>query len=234
MTAAVSNETNERLQDLLAQAGRQFQVGFETLKAGGAELEVLQIQNMTDYLDKLAAKAGSGPVELPFWAKIWPTCMFMGHLLARVPVEDKALLEIGAGVGVSGLFAARAGYQVTLSDVVDEALLFARINALKNGLEDRVEAVKADFTKDRLGRRFDVLLGCEVLYRPQDYPGLLEFMDAHLAAEGEACFAMDDSRSGREFFQEASKKWDIRVMPVPVTSGGEEKQSVVYRLRRKS
>jgi predicted nicotinamide N-methyase len=229
-----ANDMAGELQLLLEQARAKFDVGFDPVKAGGSELEILQIRNMTDYLDRLAAKAGTGPVDLPFWAKIWNTSVFMGHLLSRAPGEDRTLLEIGAGVGVAGLFAARAGYRVTLSDLDEDALLFSRINAIKNGLDDRVDAARVDFTKDRLDRRFDVLLGCEVLYRPQDYPGLLAFMDAHLDDEGEAFYAMDDSRSGREFFQAASENYDIRVMPVPVSSQDGEIQSIVYRLRRKS
>ena len=40
---------------------------------------------------------------------------------------------------------------------------------------------KADFTADRLGRRFDVVIGAEVLYLPDSYRSLLKFFLAHIA-----------------------------------------------------
>ncbi|MDK2955038.1 MAG: lysine methyltransferase 3 [Desulfovibrionales bacterium] len=221
------------IHELMQQAGRKFKVDFKSVKSGDQTIEVLQIQNMTDYLERLAARS-DGPVDLPFWAKIWPTCVFAGYLLGSTKGAGKSLLEVGAGVGVCGLLAALAGYEVTLTDVDEDALLFCRINILKNGLSGRAQTAKADFTKDRLGRVFDVFVGCEVLYRPQNYPGLLEFMDLHLAEDGEAFFAMDDSRAGREFFQAASQGYEIRVLPVPAVGKGETRRSVVYRLRRKS
>jgi predicted nicotinamide N-methyase len=221
-----------KLQELMQQAGRKFKVGFEPIKSGDLMVEVLQVRNMTDYLDRLAAKS-KGPVDLPFWAKIWPTCVFTGHLLARSDGAGRSLLEVGSGVGVCGLLAALGGYEVTLTDFDEDALLFCRINILKNGLDGRATAVKADFTKDRLGRVFDVFLGCEVLYHPKDYPGMLAFMDAHLAEDGEAFFAMDDSRTGRDFFQAASSNYEIRVLPVPAVGKAETRRSVIYRLKRK-
>jgi len=40
--------------------------------------------------------------------------------------NNSECLEIGAGIGVAGLFAAAFGYEVTITDIDEYALLFAR------------------------------------------------------------------------------------------------------------
>ena len=66
-----------------------------------------------------------------------------------------AILDLGTGSGIGALFAARAGCLVTAVDINPEAVRCARINALMNRLEERVQVLEGDLFAPVAGRRSD-------------------------------------------------------------------------------
>jgi len=64
--------------------------------------------------------------------------LFCRHLDFRA---GEHVLEIGTGIGLAAVLAARAGCRVLATDVVPAAVDCARANAALNGVGDRVEVV---------------------------------------------------------------------------------------------
>ncbi len=226
------------LDELLDQAKAKFRIAFEPLRLGERELFFLQITNMSSYLESLAAKTkGGAGVELPLWARIWPTALPASLFVQKIPVRPGTrMLEIGTGVGVVGLFAAAAGHRVLLTDVNPEALLFTRINILKNGLEDRADVAKVDLTRDRLEEKFNLIVGCEVLYRKSVQLPLLAFLKAHIAPDPDAeiILALDQSRSAAGFFHAASQDFQVAARTFNLAQeNGESKPNTIFRLKAK-
>ncbi len=222
-------------------AVREFgEVGFETVAIGDRSLEILQVKDMPKYLDKLVDKTRAGKsVDLPLWAKVWPSCLVLGYTLTRFPfAEGATFLEVGAGCAVNGLLLAALGHHVVITDVEPFALLFSRINALKNGLEDRVELRRADFTRDDIGQKFDYIIGCEVLYHEASYEPLADFIDVHLsgAPHAEVLLALDRKRQGRKFFEKAGEAFMMMKSDANYTDKetGEENVINMYRMKRKA
>jgi hypothetical protein len=174
--------------ELLDWARAAYGVAFEPVRIDDVGLEFLQIADMEAHLDHLVAAAEPGQaLEMPLWAKIWPSALITAHFLRRVaPRPGQPLLEIGAGVGVCGLFAAAFGHETMVSDVTMDALRFARINILHNNLAGRVTVARVNFAGDRLPRRFARIVGSEILYLEALHAPLLDFLQAHLAPEPEA------------------------------------------------
>jgi 2-polyprenyl-3-methyl-5-hydroxy-6-metoxy-1,4-benzoquinol methylase len=145
----------DTLEGLLATARERYDVIFEKVTVGKYELEILQLSDMMVHIDDLAEQAnGETRLELPFWARIWPSSILLSYYIQRMdPAAGVSMLEIGGGIGVCGLFAARHGFKVTISDINEDALLFARINVLKNGLQDRAQVCRVDFTKPPCPKR---------------------------------------------------------------------------------
>lgn len=225
------------LETLLEMASERFEVRFETVGGAGEKLEILQITNMQDYIEALAERSGEdAPLELPFWAKIWPSSLILAYYVDRLPRNNARILEIGAGVGVTGLIAAKKGFQVTLSDIEEDALLFARINILKNNLQDTARIAYVDFTRTVLEERFDYILGCEVLYREEMYRPLTKFLLKHLAPtpHAEAIVALDYIRKAKKFFQLADKEFRMQSQTIGCKGGTEGKEHhlcTIHRLR---
>lgn len=230
------------LDELLDFARSRYDVRFEPVAVAGESLEILQIADIEALIDRLVQTAGQGPIELPYWAKIWPAAMLLAHFLPHLgPGEGRELLELGAGVGVCGLFAARRGFRVCITDIHPDALLFSKINILQNGLADRADVARADFSADRLGRRFDVVLGAEVLYLQDLYRGLTKFLVAHLSLDpaAEAVLVKDYSRQAGRFMALAEKEFHIAERVVgykesnPADGEPERKLCQIFRLRHR-
>jgi HemK-related putative methylase len=95
------------------------------------------------------------------------TGAFMARALAQQSLADRAVLDMGTGSGIGAVFAARGGARVTAVDINAEAARCARINALMNHVDDRVDVRQGDLFEPVRGQRFDL-----VLFNPPFYRGV--------------------------------------------------------------
>ncbi len=194
---------NAPLVELLDLARSRYDICFEPVTIGDNTLDILQIAELSTLLDRLMATAGTEPVHLPYWAKIWPTSILLSHFLHNLdPEGGRSLLEIGAGVGICGLFAAARGFETVITDILPTPCCSHRINILRKRPGRRASVARADFATDRLGRRFDIILGSEVLYLEDLHRGLLKFLMAHLKAApaAEVCWPRTITAGPSVFF----------------------------------
>lgn len=196
--------TDASLQELLQIASNKYEIRFETVKIGDCRLEILQLADMEEYVDCLAENLHYGEkLELPFWAKIWPSSILLSYFLQRLTQDQPGpVLELGAGIGICGLLAAWQGREVIISDLHEDALLFSQINILQNNLSARACIAKVDFTRDKLPMHFRYILGSEILYKESSYNPLLKFLLQHLqpAYGAEAILAKSYKLKADKFF----------------------------------
>jgi predicted nicotinamide N-methyase len=230
---------NAPLDELLDAAGKKYELCFEPMKVGEHKLEFVQIQNMPDYLEGLVRDLPPGAeFELPLWAKIWPPAFMLSFFLQRLPnteAQDKTILEIGGGVGVCGLFAAASGFDVTITDVVPDALLFTQINILHNGLQDKARVRKTDFLKDKLDARFDYIIASDIIYGQPNLRPLVKFLLTHLKStpESEVVLAKGFRRNASRFLGSAEKEFLINEKTIGIKSDDERHLTQIYRMRKR-
>jgi release factor glutamine methyltransferase len=95
-----------------------------------------------------------------------PVLLRTGAVLARVVANEyratggtgRNALDMGTGSGVGALFAASRGFRVVAVDINQEAVRCARLNALLNGFEERVEVREGDLWHPVEDERFDLVL----------------------------------------------------------------------------
>lgn len=157
--------------------------------------------------------------EPPYWAHLWVGARALARWIAADgSLAGRRVLDLGCGLGLTGLVAAARGAEVWLADREPAALEFAMESARRNGL-DGVHALRLDFTRDALDLAFDVILGAEVVYEPAAYGPLAGFVDRHLASGGvfhvtdafrsDAARFFDDLRArGFRGEREAVREWD--------------------------
>lgn len=86
--------------------------------------------------------------------------VLLADALAALPRRDAApsrALDMGTGSGIGALALARAGRSVVAVDLNPEAVRCARINALLNKLEDRIDVREGNLFEPVPGERFDVV-----------------------------------------------------------------------------
>ncbi len=228
------------LDKLLNIVSETYEVAFETVAVGDQRLQILQIVDLEKHIDRLAEESRE-KLELPFWSKIWPASILLSHYLSSVNQNQGNVLELGCGIGLAGLFAASRGFNVVLSDINADALIFAKINILKNNLSDRANVLHVDFTQDRLSRKFDYIIGSEIFYIESSYPGLVKFLLFHLKSDtsSEVVLAADYRRQAIKFFQAAQKEFHIDQKNIgykgqPDQAGAREKfLCAIYRMKPK-
>src|SRR5437763_13543367 len=131
------------------------------------ELRLLQPSEAAELPD-------DGPIEwaplMPYWSVLWRSGVALGREVASAPVAGLRVLELGCGLGVPSLVAARAGADVLATDASTEALELLERNARVNGVE--VSTARVDWNADdgvvRRRAPFDLVLAADVLYRDPD------------------------------------------------------------------
>jgi predicted nicotinamide N-methyase len=133
-------------------------------------------------------------VPPPYWAFAWAGGQALSRYLLDNPelVRGKAVLDFGAGSGLQGLAAARAGAARVLALDIDAfACAAIRLNAAANGLS--VEVGSEDLIGDPCAD-FAVILAGDVCYeRPM--AGRVEFWLKALAAAGKTVLLGDPGRT---------------------------------------
>ena len=148
----------------------------------------------------------SDELHLPYWAELWDSAFGIGQfLVARgCAGTGKRALDLGCGMGFAGMVAAAMGYEVTLADLEPEALLFARLNA------PGARARRLDWRSDRLGERFDLIIGADVLYDRKQWEFLEPFWRAHLAEGGSVLLGEPGRQTGDMFVDWiAQREWKL-------------------------
>ena len=80
------------------------------------------------------------------------------HLKASHVCRDAEVLDMGTGSGVCAIFAAHEARRVVAVDINPAAVRCARINALLNHLEERIDLRHGDLFAPVGGERFDLVL----------------------------------------------------------------------------
>lgn len=145
-----------------------------------------QVADLERYVDRDALLRADDPADPPYWAHLWSGARV---LAAAVPHRAGRVLELGCGLGLPSLVAARRGARSVLAvDREQAALAFLRASARLNGRLD-VRVAAADFTTPVVRRPFDLILLAEVLYDRAAFARVVEAVDTSLATDGAALLA---------------------------------------------
>jgi release factor glutamine methyltransferase len=102
-----------------------------------------------------------------FNPRLFRTGEALARYLERDPMRPGTrVLDLGTGSGIGAVFAAHRGAQVVATDITSEAVRCARVNALLNGLETRIDVRQGDLFDAVRGERFEL-----VLCNPPYFPG---------------------------------------------------------------
>ena len=122
----------------------------------------------------------------PFGLMIWESAVVLADVLdARGgDLDHRSVLELGCGVGLPGLVAQKHGARVVQTDHDALALALCRHNAALNRIAG-IEQFVGDWQAWTHTRRYDLIVGADVIYDTADYDVLEKVFRANLAPRGE-------------------------------------------------
>ena len=158
----------------------------------------------------------------------WPAT-----LTGLPPNPMKTMLEIGCGLGMVGIAAARAGHRITMTELNPDALNFARANALANDCP-QIAIERLDWNAPHLDGRFDTIVGSETVYKTEDIDGLEAMFDRYLNPGGTIILAEGVRRTGVDFWDRMRDRYDVKARRQTLRSDQGEKHMVLFRLQRRA
>ena len=171
--------------------------------------------------------------EFPLWAKIWPASWVLADYIAGMPVEaKKQFLELGAGAGLVSIVVASFGHRITMSEYDDDALRFARANALINECS-RLPIVDLDWNRPQSPGRFNYIVASEVTYKQEDCQPLVELLKACLKPDGEVILAGEMRKTSMDFYKELETGFNISVQKKILRSDNEKVNIYLFRMTLK-
>jgi predicted nicotinamide N-methyase len=176
----------------------------QSVELPSGELRVLQPAEAAELPDD---GAGEWAPIAPYWAVLWRSGVALARELDAEPLRGLRVVELGCGLGVPSLAAARSGAGVLATDESTEALVLVERSAGANGL--RLETAAVDWASpDVLLERapFDLVLAADVLYeRPA-----VELLLSLLPRLAPAAWLADPGRpAAGAFMEQARRRWQV-------------------------
>ncbi len=171
--------------------------------------------------------------NFPLWSKIWEaTAVLSFHLSTIKPDPSKRFLEIGAGMGIAGLVAAKMGHNLTITEYNKDAINFARANAKRNNI-DNVDIRELDWNNPLIEGKFDYIIGSEVVFKEEDITGLYLLFQRYLKPGGTIILAEGMRRTSLKFAKAMDEHYTVAMKKQSMQSDGKEIPVVLFKLTPK-
>jgi predicted nicotinamide N-methyase len=175
-----------------------------TIDLPGGPLRLLQPRESAELSDDGAVEWA--PIA-PYWSVLWRSGVALARAVDPAGLAGLRVVELGCGLALPSLAAARARAEVLATDVAAEALALVARNAELNGAN--VDTATVDWSApDELIDRgpFDLVLAADVLYERQSVAPLLSLLP-RLAPEA---WIADPGRPAADPFAERARdRWSM-------------------------
>src|SRR4051795_11902003 len=143
----------------------------ETVVVAGEPFSLLRPRDSDELL---AEEAFEQEEFLPYWAELWPSSIALAQTVGARALRGARTLELGCGLGLASIAAARAGGRVLATDWSAEALRFTSDNAARNGVEVETMLVDWNAPEPVIERGpWQLVLGSDVLYEQRNVDQML-------------------------------------------------------------
>jgi predicted nicotinamide N-methyase len=166
---------------------------------------------------------------LPYWAELWASAVALAHDVSLRSLRGAPTLELGCGLGLPSIAAARAGARVLATDWSPDAVRATAANAERNGVD--VETLECSWAEPAplLDRApWPLVLASDVLYERRNVELLLGLLP-RLVDESSLVLLADPGRVPAERFLAAAPEhgWTVRSVASPRAG-----RVLIHRIRR--
>ena len=149
---------------------------------------------------------------LPYWAELWASSVALAHDVALRSLRGKRTLELGCGLGLPSIAAARAGGRVLATDWSSDAVMAAAANAERN--DAQIETLRCAWgSPEAIVERapWDLVLASDVLYERRNTALLLGLLPRLVDQRGLVLIADPGRAAARPFIEHAeAEHWQVK------------------------
>lgn len=186
----------------------------QTVHVGALALEIHTPPDFDALLNDAAQRAPDDVDRIPYYATLWPSALGLADVLweRRDALKGRRVLELGCGLSLPSIVAAKSGAQVTATDFHPDAAAWCLRNAHANGVP--VAYQPCDWSQPPAWEPFDLVIGSDLLYERRHIPALVACVSRLCAAHGTALLA-DPGRDGLASLTAAMQAdgWDCELLP---------------------
>lgn len=154
----------------------------------------------------------------PYGVELWPSAIMLAEYITRYENGPHHAMELGCGLGLVTMVAAKLGWSIVAGDHEPSALVFARHNAELNNVEG-LEFQCLDWNQPPDSQRFARVLGADILYQLNNHAPILKCLHRLLETDGMALIA-DPNRGVADRFPDLASDAGLRVEIVPAKAPG--------------
>jgi predicted nicotinamide N-methyase len=182
---------------------RRFELASTRVSIGDHPYDLLRPRSV----DELISEEDFAIDErIPYWADCWPSARVLAERIAGQNGRERRALELGCGIGLVSLAAARAGFRVLATDYYAEALEFTAANAERHGLS-RLDTRLVDWRKlPRDLGTFDLVVASDVLYEQPQAGWIAAALAATLSPAGLGLVSDPGRRTAEAFLIECDRR----------------------------
>jgi predicted nicotinamide N-methyase len=199
-------ETAERFDALYQFFSQKFRLKKINLDVLNRNFTLFIVHDMDDLLDELSKKPPDDihitDERLPYWAEIWPSSLALSEYILQnlVFLPGTRILELGCGVGLTGMAAQIQGGNLLLTDYQSDALRLAELNWLLNlGLIPKTTLM--DWREPDLAEKFPYILASDIIYEERFFKPLLDLFRKLLQPKGHVYLSEPKRPIAERFFQ---------------------------------
>lgn len=183
------SEFDLQTRQLLEELNARYSLENHHFRLRGEEF-ILQVVGDTDrLLDELIAKGPEhedvADERIPYWADLWHSAIALAEWVLEHPAVHSGshVLELGCGLGMSGIAAGKKGARVLQTDYLPEALQMAEL-CWRLNLPNPPQTAILDWRNPEINFQADVLLAADVIYEERNGPPLLQAIKQLLPRDG--------------------------------------------------
>ena len=215
----------------------RYDVASESVTIGNHQFSILGVRDTNALVDAIDPASFAVDERLPYWAELWSSSIELARVcLNGTPFHGQRVLELGCGLGLAGIAAARSGGEVTMTDIESDALLFARWNLVANLGHDAgsVRLKHLDWRAAGDVGQFDAVIGSDILYEERHFDPILDLLAEHLAPGGCGVFTDPSRRTGEPFcIRAAERGFFVETAIRTFDRRGRQESIVLFTVRRR-
>lgn len=174
---------------------------YQTKEFGTTDIHLRTLRDKQQFSDDndTAKDLGISSATWSLFGVIWPSSEVLAHFIYEYNTENKKILEVGCGIGLSSLILNHLHADITATDYHPEVEKYLLENTKLND-DKKIPFVRTDWedSENKL-QSYDLIIGSDILYESNHAELLANFINNHANTTCEVLI-VDPGRGNRSSF----------------------------------